>query len=170
MKRMSVRIAIACLTFAVGVAATAMYLISRKSSMLPPPPDRTVYAVSYSELATNRERWVGKIVRVDALMFESPLSDPRLVNEKVPHNDMYYEFAPDAKEASAKWFDTFRPDVPDIPHEMTVCRRALVTITGEFLGSKIRVHGLDIMEKCPRLWFHDAYAPTPNKAMNRTRK
>jgi hypothetical protein len=185
MKRTIIRIAIASLTFAIGISVTAIYISNRQPVEVSPVNDHTIYDVTYSDLAANPEEYIGKMVRVKALIFGGALDDPRRVNEKVSSIPMGYEFAPDATESSAKLEEAFGPDVY-IPHEVVRCERALATVVGEFIedGNKTKenskagnkwsfrywiiIHRLENTEACPKLWFHDVHAPTPNKLLKPT--
>ncbi len=189
MKRMIIRIAVASLTFIIGVSVAMLYLIKHNSVEAPLILEQPVYQpvrdVEYSELATKPEKYVGQMVRVKALIFGGPLANPRLVNEDVSSFWMGYDFAPDAAEASVKLEEAFGPDVY-IPHKVVRCERALATVTGEFIeddgrtkenkkvGNRlgyrcwIIIHRLENIEACPKLWFHDVHAALPNESSKRT--
>ena len=60
------------------------------------PQKPVIYDVEYSVLEAKPQEYVGKIVRVKALVFGGPLDDPRLVEKEVPRTDFSigYDFAP----------------------------------------------------------------------------
>ena len=137
---------------------------------------QTVHDVEYSKLEADPKQYLGKIVRVKALVFRGPLDDPRLVNEKVAPTGVFigYDFAPEASAASSKLQEAFGPEVW-IPHKVERCERALATVIGQFIedpnrtkenkraGNKlgyqywIIVKDLQDIKPCPKLWFHDVY-------------
>jgi hypothetical protein len=163
------------LLIVVVASATVGYLIFR-TTRARAFQDQSIHDVEYSTLEANPKQYVGKIVRVKALVFGGPLDDPRLVNEKVPNSGVSigYDFAPDAKDASAKLQVAFGPEVW-IPHKVERCERALATLVGQFIedptrtkynpraGNQLGYHywiivtDLQDITPCPKLWFHDVY-------------
>jgi len=122
----------------VFVVGTTGYVILRRGGARS-LQDKTIHDVEYSLLETDPKRYLGKTVRVRALVFGGPLDDPRLVNERVPPTGVSigYDFAPDAKEASAKLDEAFGPKVW-IPHKVERCERALATVIGQFIEDPTR--------------------------------
>jgi len=173
MKRLLTKcLAVAVVVFA-GVSIGYLLLRSVRARSV---QDQSVSDVEYSTLEADPKKYLGKIVRVKALVFGGPLDDPRLVNEKVPPTGVFigYDFAPDAKDASAKLQEAFGPEVW-IPHKVERCERALATVIGQFIedptrtkdnpraGNKLSyqywiiVTDLQDIKSCPKLWFHDVY-------------
>src|SRR5882762_10167642 len=114
MKRSLMKFLVVALVIFAGTVIGYLILRSAKAR---PLQDQTVHDVEYSKLESDPKQYLGKIVRVKALVFGGPLDDPRLVNEKVPPTGVSvgYDFAPDASEASAKLQEAFGPEVW-IPH------------------------------------------------------
>ena len=185
------RFLIALITFGIGVLGVYFMIVKSNASEMPikqveqtaPKINRTtkdnfqqkqtVYDVEYSELSANPEKYIGKVVRVKALIFGGPLADPGLVKKQVKSIWIGYDFAPNAKEASEHLEEAFGPE-PEvyIPHKAGRCERAVATVTGKFIedanrtkentkgGNKLSyqywiiVNRLENIEPCPRLWVH----------------
>jgi hypothetical protein len=167
----TIRVAVASLLICAGLVV--VYVASRMASD-DSEPAQTVHDAEYSDLTANPAKYLGKTVRVKAMIFGGPLSDPRLVNEQVNSAHIGYDFAPDAAEASAKLEAAFGPDVY-VPHQAARCERALATVTGKFVedGSRTKenglsyrywviIHRLENVEACPRLFHHESNPSSPD--------
>jgi hypothetical protein len=164
-------IALAVVVFVGGTVGCLIFRSAKARAQQDQPVN-----VEYSVLEANPKQYVGKTVRVKALVFGGPLDDPRLVDQKVEPTGVFigYDFAPDAKEASAKLQEAFGPEVW-IPHKAERCERALATVIGQFIEDPKRtkynpragnqlgyqywiiVTDLQDIKPCPKLWFHDVY-------------
>jgi hypothetical protein len=65
MKRLTIRIAIACCTFIVGVVAASVWF-GKPAPIPTATPDPTVYSVALCDLVRDAKRFDGKIVRIQA--------------------------------------------------------------------------------------------------------
>ena len=154
MKRLSLGLAVAALTFFIGVAADLVRL-TREPAGIPAPVESEALPVEYFELQFDPDRYVGRQVRLRVKImidWAGSLDKWWMGDPRSPWEETFfgYEYAPDSEESLAGAKDFFGVDPRDPAGEINVFRLGHATLEGEFVIDRDKT---DWMGRTYPYWF-----------------
>jgi hypothetical protein len=141
MKRLTLRISIALLTFAIGLSVSVVFWMMREPVSIPSPLESAVLPVDYLELSFEPERYAGRRIRVRLYMHADWTGSVMKGYLGDPHSPwdapfFGFDYAPDSEESFIKARGILGVDPNDPVGEFNVVRSSYATLEGDFVRDR----------------------------------